>query len=150
MHKFGGWTITEEASCTKDGEKVRVCSLCNKTEIETIPASGHTEVIDKAVAATCTKTGLTRVFATYCDAMINTQEVVPAKGHQYTKTVVAPTYTSTGYTLYKCSACGYSYKDNETAKLTLAKVTGFKVKSLTSTNVTLQWKQELQMQAVMR
>ena len=140
VHKFGGWTITEEASCTKDGEKVRVCSLCNKTETETIPASGHTEVIDKAVAATCTKTGLTEgIHCSVCDAIIKAQEVVPAKGHQYTKTVVAPTYTSTGYTLYKCSACGYSYKDNETAKLTLAKVTGFKVKSLTSTNVTLQW-----------
>ena len=34
-----------------------------------------------------------------------------AQGHQYTKTVVAPTYTSAGYTLYKCSVCGYSYKE---------------------------------------
>ena len=59
--------------------------------------------------------------------------------HEYLKNVVKPTFESEGYTLYTCTKCGYSYKDNETAKLTLAKVSGFKVKSLTSTNVTLQW-----------
>ena len=139
-HEFGDWSITKVARCTEDGEKVRICSICNETDTEIIPATGHAEVIDKAVEATCTKTGLTEgKHCSVCNAVIKAQEVVPAKGHQYIETVVAPTYTSTGYTLYKCSVCGYSYKDNETAKLTLAKVTGFKVKSLTSTNVTLQW-----------
>ena len=59
--------------------------------------------------------------------------------HEYESTIVKPTYSEKGYTIYTCTKCGYSYKDNETAKLTLAKVTNFKVKSLTSTNVTLQW-----------
>ncbi len=132
-----------EATCTKTGlTEGSHCSVCNTVikAQEVVPAKGHKEVVDKAVAATCTKTGLTEgKHCSVCNAVIKAQEVVPAKDHQYTKTVVAPTYTSTGYTLYKCSVCGYSYKDNETAKLTLAKVTGFKVKSLTSTNVTLQW-----------
>lgn len=44
--------------------------------------------------------------------------------HKYVNTVVKPTYTAQGYTLHKCSVCGASYKDNETSKLTLAKVTG--------------------------
>ena len=60
--------------------------------------------------------------------------------HNYvTDSVVKPTYTAQGYTLQKCKICGSEKKINYTAKLTLAKVTGFKVKSIFSTNVTLQW-----------
>ena len=140
VHKFGEWTITEEASCTKDGEKVRVCSLCNKTETETIPATGHTEVIDKAVAATCTKTGLTEgIHCSVCNAVIKAQEVVPAKGHKYVDTVVKPTYTAKGYTLHKCSVCGTSYKDTYTAKLTLAKVTGVKLGGRAADALRINW-----------
>ena len=140
VHKFGGWTITEEASCTKDGEKVRVCSLCNKTETETIPATGHTEVIDKAVAATCTKTGLTEgKHCSVCNAVIKAQKTVPAKGHKYVDTVVKPTYTAKGYTLHKCSVCGTSYKDIYTAKLTLAKVTGVKLGGRAADALRINW-----------
>lgn len=71
VHKFGEWKITKDATCTENGTKVRICTVCGKEETV----------------------------------------IIPAKGHQYTKTVVAPTYTSTGYTLYKCSVCGYSYKE---------------------------------------
>ena len=140
VHKFGGWTITEEASCIKDGEKVRVCSLCNKTETETIPATGHTEVIDKAVAATCTKTGLTEgKHCSVCNTVIKAQEVVPAKGHKYVDTVVKPTYTAKGYTLHKCSVCGESYKDTYTAKLTLAKVTGVNLGGRAADALRINW-----------
>ena len=140
VHKFGEWTITKEASCTKDGEKVRVCSLCNKTETETIPATGHTEVIDKAVAATCTKTGLTEgKHCSVCNAVIKAQETVPAKGHKYVDTVVKPTYTAQGYTLHKCSVCGESYKDIYTAKLTLAKVTGVKLGGRAADALRVNW-----------
>ena len=60
--------------------------------------------------------------------------------HNYvTDSVVKPTYTAQGYTLQKCKICGSEKKINYTAKLTLAKVSGFKVKSIFSTNVTLQW-----------
>ena len=60
--------------------------------------------------------------------------------HDYvTDSVVKPTYTAQGYTLQKCKICGSKKKINYTAKLALSKVTGFKVKSIFSTNVTLQW-----------
>ena len=140
VHKFGEWTITKEASCTKDGEKVRICTVCKKTETETIPAAGHTEVIDKAVAATCTKTGLTEgKHCSVCNAVIKAQEVVPAKGHKYVDTVVKPTYTAKGYTLHKCSVCGESYKDTYTAKLTLAKVTGVKLGGRAADALRVNW-----------
>ena len=59
--------------------------------------------------------------------------------HEYLKNVVKPTFESEGYTQYTCTKCGDSYISDYTAKLTLSKVTSFKVKSLTSTNVTLKW-----------
>lgn len=37
--------------------------------------------------------------------------------HNFTSTVTDPTYEEGGYTTYTCSACGYSYVDNETDKL---------------------------------
>ena len=37
--------------------------------------------------------------------------------HNYNITIIEPTYESGGYTLHSCETCGYSYKDNETAKL---------------------------------
>ena len=43
-HDFGEWYETEEASCTQDGEKERVCLICGETETEVIPAyGGHTD-----------------------------------------------------------------------------------------------------------
>ena len=38
--------------------------------------------------------------------------------HTFKDEVVAPTFDKGGYTLYTCTVCDYSYKDNETAKLT--------------------------------
>ena len=121
VHKFGEWTITKEASCTKDGEKVRICPVCNKTETETISATGHTAVIDKAVEATCTKTGLTEgKHCSVCNAVIKAQEVVPAKGHtEVIDKAVEATCTKTGLTEGKhCSVCNAVIKAQETVPAT--------------------------------
>ena len=130
-------------TCTETGlTEGKHCAVCGLifTEQKTVPTKGHTEVVDRAVPATCTETGLTEgKHCAVCGLIFTEQETVPAKGHNYIAKEVNPTYIANGYTLYSCSVCGYSYKDNETAKLTLAKVTGFKVKSIFSTNVTLQW-----------
>ena len=36
--------------------------------------------------------------------------------HKFIDTVIEPTYAEQGYTIHKCSVCGYSYKDSYTAK----------------------------------
>ena len=39
-HKFGDWTVTVEATRKNDGEKCRVCSICNLKETKAIAAFG--------------------------------------------------------------------------------------------------------------
>lgn len=68
----------------------------------------HTEVVEKAVAPTCTETGLTEgKHCSVCNAVLVEQEVVKAKGHtEVVDKAVAPTCTKTGLTEGKhCSVC---------------------------------------------
>ena len=140
QHTFGEWNTTKAATCTAEGTQARTCEVCGKVETQTIKALGHKEVVDKAVAATCTKTGLTEgKHCSVCNAVIKAQETVPAKGHKYVDTVVKPTYTAQGYTLHKCSVCGNSYKDTYTAKLALAKVTGVKLGGRAADALRVNW-----------
>ena len=78
---------------------------------------GHIEVVDEAVASTCTETGLTEgKHCSVCNAILVAQEVVPALGHTYESVVTAPACTEQGYTTHTCH-CGDSYVDSEVSAL---------------------------------
>ncbi|NLG25711.1 MAG: hypothetical protein GX558_10170 [Clostridiales bacterium] len=79
----------------------------------------HTEVIDAAVAATCTATGLTEgKHCSVCETILVAQEVTPKLGHNYkVKETVKPTCTEKGYKVMRCSRCGDEYKTGYTDAL---------------------------------
>ena len=109
VHSFGEWETKKPATCIENGAKHRECSLCGEKESEAIPAIGHTEVIDAAVEATCTESGLTEGrHCSVCNAVIVTQTVVDAKGHsEVIDPAVEASCTQTGLTEGKhCADCG--------------------------------------------
>ena len=101
------------ATCTTAGSKDSVvfCSVCQvemSREERTIPALGHTEVVNEAIAPTCTKAGKTEgKYCSVCSAVIILPIVVPALGHtEVIDAAVAATCTKPGLTEGKhCSIC---------------------------------------------
>ena len=98
---------------------IKVRSSCENFEIFFVKCEDHKEVIDEAVAATCTETGLTEgKHCSRCDAVLVEQKVVPAIPHKFENHV--------------CSVCGeiepgYTYFEFvDGSGKELNKVTGFK------------------------
>ena len=106
-HSYGEWAVVDEATCTKSGSEERVCE-CGEKEIRPVIALGHTEVIDSAVEATCTNTGLTEgKHCSVCSKVIVAQNTVSMKPHtEAVDEAVEATCTATGLTEGKhCSVC---------------------------------------------
>ena len=105
-HAFGEWTTVKNTTCTQNGEKERSCS-CGKTETQRIQSNGHTEVIDKAVEATCTKNGKTAgKHCSVCNKVIVAQQTIQASHTEVIDKAVAATCTTYGKTEGKhCSVC---------------------------------------------
>ncbi|MBQ3547156.1 MAG: leucine-rich repeat protein, partial [Clostridia bacterium] len=102
-------SVTTDATCTENGKIVYTCTVCGDSYEEVIDAKGHTEVIDAAVDATCTTTGLTEgKHCSVCGTVIVAQQEVPALGHSYGDWVVdvAATTNKAGSKHRECSECG--------------------------------------------
>ena len=101
-------TVTKP-TCTEAGYTTNVCSVCQDTYTsDNVDALGHTEVVDKAVAATCTEAGKTEgKHCSVCNEVLVAQTTVDALGHtEVVDAAVSATCTEAGKTEGKhCSVC---------------------------------------------
>ncbi len=101
-HNWGAWTKIKDSTCFVNGEEVRTCSRCTKSETRALALAEHHSVVLAGKEATCTETGLTD--GTYCDVCgktLSAQKTIPAKGHD----------DSDGDG--KCDICGAEIKKND-------------------------------------
>lgn len=107
-HSFGNWVITKKADCTNDGSREHSCTVCQKTETETISKLGHSYstawTTDKA--AGCTTTGTKSHHCERCDAKTDITEI-PAVGHKFGEWKIIRNATSTREGLKQriCAVC---------------------------------------------
>ena len=119
VHKFSTWTTTKNATCTQVGTKSRKCTVCGKTETQTIAKTGHKSVTDKAIPATCTTDGKTEgSHCSVCGAVIKAQDTTKATGHKFGNwtTTKSATCTESGTQIRKCETCGATESKSLSAK----------------------------------
>ena len=79
--------LASAATCTEPAKYYYVCTGCSEHGDETFDegnALGHTEVVDEAVAATCTTAGKTEgKHCSVCNAVLVAQTEVPATDHAW-------------------------------------------------------------------
>ena len=107
-HSWDNGKVTKAATCTTAGTKTYTCTRCKKTRTETIAATGHKEVKDAAVAATCETAGKTEgSHCSVCGTVLKAQTTTAALGHSWDngKVTKAATCTTTGTKTYTCTRC---------------------------------------------
>jgi hypothetical protein len=108
-----------EPTCEEMGYTKYVCSECGSfyKEDYTQPL-GHKIVTDEAVEPTCTTDGKTQGnHCLRCDKVFEQQEIIKAKGHQYTTVVTKATFDKSGSVKTICSVCNYVKSKTTVAKI---------------------------------
>lgn len=115
-HSWDDGVISKAPTCTESGVRTKTCELCGDTMTETVDAVGHKPAKMAAVAATCTKTGLSEgERCTACGITLTAQQVIPALGHkmQYHAAVAATETVGGNIEYWQCNTCGVCYTDAE-------------------------------------
>ena len=108
-HTHSYTAVVTEPTCTEGGYTTYTCECGDSYTGNKTAALGHDEIIDAAVAPTCTETGLTEgKHCSRCGAVLVKQETVAATGHSFGAWVVVtePTTENEGQEKRTCTACG--------------------------------------------
>ena len=107
--------ITTKASCTEDGVLTYICTRCDESYTEKIPATGH-KYNDVVTEASCDKGGYTLHTCANCGDSYKDNFTAPT-GHKYTRTTVKQASCKTdGVNVYTCDTCGDNYSEVIKAK----------------------------------
>ena len=117
-HSWGSWKVTTRATCTEEGERSRMCSVCGTTQTEAVPAA-HSLEARAAVPATCGASGMeAHYYCSQChkyfadegasEELTLAEVAIPATGHTYGawEQTLAPDCTAEGSEKRVCSVCG--------------------------------------------
>ena len=152
------------------GKKCSVCGIIIENQLVIVELGHEEVIVAEGKEPTCTKKGYTEtVKCSVCDTVTEESVELDAYGHEWKEATcqspktcavcglkegkvgdhkivavpaVAATYTKSGKTAgKKCEYCGkVTVKQKTVARKKLKKASGLKVKSFTSTSVTLTWK----------
>ena len=118
-HSFVNYKSNNDATCTKNGTETGKCERCGATNTREIPDSKKPHSFTNYIPngdATQEADGTKTAKCDNCDAINTvTDEGSKLSGdhvHSYKQTVVPPTCTEKGYTLYKCDCGEAEYKDD--------------------------------------
>ena len=78
-HTFGEWNVTKKPTCSLEGKQVRVCSICQHKEEQSVNKEDHDLEELSKVEPTITKDGYTISRCLNCETRIHSN-YVPAKG----------------------------------------------------------------------
>ena len=128
------WIIDKDSTCKEEGLKHEECEVCHYTRNENtvIELKEHTIVVDKAVEATCTSTGLTEgKHCSVCNEILVKQEETAKKEHTFTEwhVVKEATTKEEGKEERTCSSC------NTTESRSIAKITNKGCKGSIATSI---------------
>ena len=121
--------------CTDSGKNNLMIKAYAVSDTECTEHTYGEWIIDRD--STCTATGEKHRVCSKCNHIETA--TIEKKPHNYITSVVAPTYTTDGYTIHKCSVCNSSYIDNYVSKLTLNAVGNVRRVSGTTSSVGISW-----------
>ena len=107
-------TLGKKADCTTPGYNTITCEQCGLTDVEIIPATGHTPDAPIVVPATCTKEGSSTVICKDCKATLSF-ETIPVDPTAHTEgeflgVKVAGNCVTDKVELYACKECKLPYE----------------------------------------
>jgi len=110
-HDWGEWTVTQEPTCKKEGERTRVCNRCGTVKSESIDALGH-DWGDWTVTreAGCEEAGVKVRVCSRCGH--ESEKEIEALGHDYGdwSVVREPSCGEAGVKARTCARCGHESK----------------------------------------